>query len=910
MAGIENKISRSLSLFLAVSFACFLLPAAAGAAGTPILGTYSNWRIFSIIKPPVIQDGTEIEPVKVKIRWLDSDSAPAPADWNKAEIDDSGWLRGPVTVSPETAMLERLYLRGKFTVTSPGSVGTLTLTAEYHGGIIVYLNGEEVGRANVGKDVKDGQKEPVLAEKYPPEAFVTEKGMYLGPEGAYLEGRPNGAPLSPESKKRMELWVRRANIKIPAKALKKGINVLGIEVIRAGFDNTFNKVKMTKRVNSFPHEFMWATCEMLKLELTAAGSSGLIPNTARPQSFQVWNADIMAGDTDLDFGSQAEPLRPVKITGPRNGIFSGKLNTGSTKPIQGLTVKAGGLKGPVDIPAAAVKIRYGVPWGSESNRDATYYQPRPVYTAAGTLLASLSNNPPKEYTLGKANGSSLAGAVAPVWITVNIPKDAPAGLYTGVVTIKTSGAKDIAAAVELKVLPYTLPDRQDYSTWVDLIQSPDTLALEYKLPLWSEKHMAMIAESFSLLGGTGARIVYIPALAHTNLGNEESMIRWIKKGKNKYDWDFSIMDKYLDLAQKNMGDPKIVVLQVWEVYMRATMQKRFEDFVSLGYPQVTFVDPVSKRTEFGKLPPLSDPGSKAVWRELIEQVQARLKKRGLDKALMLGMFCDAIPPKEDVQFFLDAAPKLSWVQQGHGLFTKLQDIAEVGYNATVWGGFRFADGCKQTNQKGTAVVESWRGWNNKRLDAVFERNVGLDTYPASRWYFFPETGVTSELRGIGRIGGDYWKAVKDKNDRRSSYVHDRYKEGCWGGTSIALNLCNPVLAPGKDGPEATNRLIALMEGVEACEARIYIEKALLESKAKLGAELTGRCESALDERLLNMWRTLSNLQLNGPGYANAAGWRWSPGVSGHRYFLGSGWQKQAEDLFLLAGEIQQKLEKK
>ena len=910
MTGFKNKSSKTLNMLITAFSVLILLPVVSFAAGTVVLDTYSNWRMYSVIKPPVIQEAGALEIVKAKIRWLDSDTLPAPLDWNKPELDDSGWLRGPLTVSPETAMLERLYLRGKFTVTNPSSVGTLNLSVNYHGGIIVYLNGEEAGRSHIAKDIKSDPKAVILAEKYPEEAFVTDKGMYLGPEGSYLDGKPNGVPPTEDSKKRMERWERSAIIKIPAKALKKGVNVLGIEVIRTAYDKAFNKVKMPKRVNSFPHEFLWATCQIVRAELTAAGSSGLVPNTGRPQGIQAWNGDILAGDYDLDVGSQAEPLMPVQIIGPRNGIFSGKVLVGSTKVISGLSVKAGGLKGPAEIPASAIKIRFGVLWGMESTNDATYYKQRPIYSVGSLLMASLSNNPPKEYTLGKANGSSLAGAVAPVWITVNIPKDAPAGLYTGVVTIKTSGAKDIAAAVELKVLPYTLPDRQDYSTWVDLIQSPDTLALEYKLPLWSEKHMAMIAESFSLLGGTGARIVYIPALAHTNLGNEESMIRWIKKGKNKYDWDFSIMDKYLDLAQKNMGDPKIVVLQVWEVYMRATMQKRFEDFVSLGYPQVTFVDPVSKRTEFGKLPPLSDPGSKAVWRELIEQVQARLKKRGLDKALMLGMFCDAIPPKEDVQFFLDAAPKLSWVQQGHGLFTKLQDIAEVGYNATVWGCFRFADGCKQTNQKGTPIVESLRGWNNKRLDAVFERNVGLDTYPASRWYFFPETGVTSELRGIGRIGGDYWKAVKDKNDRRSSYVHDRYKEGCWGGTSIALNLCNPVLAPGKDGPEATNRLIALMEGVEACEARIYIEKALLESKAKLGAELTGRCESALDERLLNMWRTLSNLQLNGPGYANAAGWRWSPGVSGHRYFLGSGWQKQAEDLFLLAGEIQQKLEKK
>jgi len=88
----------------------------------------------------------------------------------------------------------------------------LTLSAEYQGGIIVYLNGEEVGRANVAKDVKDDPKSNVLAEKYPPEAFLTESGAYLSTTGK----------LTAEDKKRIELWGRRsAEIKLTAKGFEK-----------------------------------------------------------------------------------------------------------------------------------------------------------------------------------------------------------------------------------------------------------------------------------------------------------------------------------------------------------------------------------------------------------------------------------------------------------------------------------------------------------------------------------------------------------------------------------------------------------------------------------------------------------------------------------------------------------------
>ena len=907
IGGILHKKNRTnpARLSLPVLFCLLTFPA---AADTVLLDTYSSWRMFSVIKPPAIQSGPENKPVTLKIKWADTPSAKVAADWNKPEMDASGWLRGPVTLAPNVSMLDRLYLRGVFTVADPETAGELTLAAQYRGGIIVYLNGEEVGRNNIAKDKRNDPKAPVFAENYPEEAFVTDNGACLGPAGAKVNGKAIGS--NAESIRRMALWVREATVKIPSRVLKKGANVLCIEVIRAPYAKTFSKAE-PNMPGGYTYEFLWATCRMLKLELTAPAETGVIPNPGRPKGLQVWNADILAGDYDRDFGNPAEPLRPVKITGPRNGIFSGKVLAGSTGSLKGLSAVASELKGPAVIPATALTVRYGVPWGQEILVNQTYHaQPHP-YLSSTALMGCLSSSPLKEYPLGKAAGRSPAGAVAPVWVTVKIPKEAAPGLYAGGLTISIEGEKDIIVPVELKVLAFTLPDQQDYRTWVDLIESPDTLAEEYKIPLWSDRHFEMISSSFELMSGTGSRTLYIPAIAHTNLGNSESMIRWINKGRNKYEWDFSIMEKYLDLAQKKLGKPKLVVLQVWEVYMRSTMQKRFEDFASLGYPQVTFLDTATGKTELGKLPPLSDAYSKTLWRDLIEQVQARLKKRGLEKTLMFGMFCDALPPAEDVKFFFDIAPKIPWVQQGHGLFTKLQNIAEVGYNATVWGGYRFADGCKQTNQKDEPVVESLHGWNRKNLDAVFERNTGLDSYPASRWYFFPETGITSELRGIGMIGADYWKAVKDGRGRRVDFMHAKYKEGSWGGTSISLILCNPVLAPGASGPEATNRLMALIEGVEASEARIYLENALMDgsSKARMGTDLAKRCQAALDERLLNMWKALSNFEINSAfGAFNM--WRWGAGVAGHNYFLGSGWQEQAEKLFTLAGEAEQKIGRK
>jgi len=230
----------------------------------------------------------------------------------------------------------------------------------------------------------------------------------------------------------------------------------------------------------------------------------------------------------------------------------------------------------------------------------------------------------------------------------------------------------------------------------------------------------------------------------------------------------------------------------------------------------------------------------------------------------------------------------------------------VGYQASVWGGFRFADGGVQTNQEAPPIVQSLYGWRQPRLDALFERNLELDSYPSTRWRFYAETAITGELRGIGRIGADYWPVLRDARGRRSGRAHDRFAAGAWGGSWINLNLCSSALAPGPDGPLATTRLIALTEGVQECEARICIERALTDEalKGRLGPPLARRCQEALDRRLGDMWRALCNYQLGGPFFFGAGAWRWTPGIPGHRWYLGSGWPTATARLFDVAGHVQ------
>ena len=917
----------------------------ASGAGTPsaiVLDTGSFWRMHHALGMPVIRfdDGLrEIPPAGREADvWKAVVAKPtpdAPQGWMDPDFDDSTWYRAPAAAGCRTPYVRRLCARGKFTVTDPGKVSGLSLSLDYHGGAVVFVNGKELARGHVAAG--DAAKE-ILADDYPEDVFLDEDGKLLSVRG--------NAPLldkeavSEESLRRIARRTRTLNVPISGEHLRKGLNVIGIELVRAPYHKVLEAHKVTQQYKSkdMTNDMSWNTCELRRVRLAASSAAGLVPDAVRPQGVQVWNSDPLVTDFDLDFGIRAEPLRPIRLVGARNGGYSGKVVVGSTAPIRGLRAVAGDLAGPGGdtMPASCVCVRYALPWGvcrttSKGNLETTPYpaETTPLFALAESPLEEF---PVREKTLGGPTGglpnvrsvlryslepfhlndpgqpAPVFGAVVPVWVTVRIPKDARAGTYAGTVSLQVDGKAVAGVPVEVKVVDWTLPDPDDYRTWVELIQSPDTLALEYGVEPWSDGHFELIANSMKYLKEIGSRILYVPLIAHTNLGNEESMVRWVPKGDDRYEHDFSVMDRYLDVAEAHMGKPKIVVFAVWDLYLYraggvayASVGSRTRQQASKRAgegPQVTMVDPDSGKAEVGRLPPYLDPSSKALWKPLFDQLRERMKKRGLEKAMMLGTITDAWASKEQVQFFQDVGADFPWVSSSHGRHDKpkaMYELADVGYQAHAFGvecGF----------------AESLRGWSRPTLNALYERWGGFPATGISRWRHFGEYSITGNTRGIGRVGADFWQAVKDSQGRRKGHVSQRYPESSWR----QLTLITSALAPGPDRAVATAKYEAMREGVQECEARILIEEALSDKAMAetLGPDLVGRCRDVLDERHRSMWLSVSTLQV-GPLPEHAfAGWRGCAftGVTGYKWFLGSGWQERSEKLYATAGDVAKKLD--
>jgi hypothetical protein len=458
-------------------------------------------------------------------------------------------------------------------------------------------------------------------------------------------------------------------------------------------------------------------------------------------------------------------------------------------------------------------------------------------------------------------------------------------------SIAATGEKPVVVPLQVKVADWTLPDPQDRRTLVEILQSPDTLAAEYNVPLWSDRHWELIAESLRHLSDSGSRTVFIPLIAETNFGHEQTMVRWIRKGDSQYEYDFSIMEKYLGAVEKNLGKPTIVVFYVWDTYM--PLAGRWQAKGEAQGPVVTAWDPAAGKAQRLVLPQYTEAGSEALWSPLVEQLRQRLARRGLEKAMMLGMMTDVYPTKEQVAFWAKIAPGAPWVihshsQGGMGVY----QIAKVGYEIRVWSIRNAAD-------------TSLMGWKRPQMLNCYFRQADFNAYPSATWRQACEFAITGDQRGVGRLGGEFWPVIRDKSGLRKDRIYARYPQSGWQN----LNIYTSLLAPGPNGPIATHHYAHLLEGIQECEARIAIERALSDeaSKSRLGEDLIARCQAVLEERLRAMQRSFCplNNRLDGPPFrVSVVG---IPGIAAHFWYCASDWEARAESLFNLAGQVSARL---
>ncbi|MCX7805286.1 MAG: DUF4091 domain-containing protein, partial [Planctomycetota bacterium] len=676
--------------------------------------------------------------------------------------------------------------------------------------------------------------------------------------------------------------IRTMRVRIPVSALRKGVNVLALEIRRA---------PMKKET--------WNACGLVSVELRASGAEGAVaPATGRPRGIQVWNANILTAVTPfggqaavrtwagggalaqrfpLSWGDQYAPLLPIRVVGAKNGAFCGQIVVSSDSPVKGLTVSCGDLAyagGTAKIPSPSVEILYqGYPdaFPTSMDRDVN-----------ASLMDILCEKPPPEVPARPGGGGreeapkqefsirgtwTDPGAVVPVWLKVRVPREVPAGEYSGALTIRAEGLGTKNVPVRLQVADWTLPDPKDFVTHVGAMHSPQTVALWYKVQPWSDEHFRLMDRTLRYAAEIGGKLACVPLVAGaTWIQSDRSMVAWIRQEDGSFKYDFGLFDRYMDLIQKHLR-PETVLLYVTDGDGRCFIR-------GVSAPDGSVIP----------LPPYEPkPESVAFWKPALAAVRERLAARGLGGAAVLGLLWEqnaGEKGKAAVELFRQAASGMKLAQIAHyGGAGGANHGMPYGYTMSVWGN-KSPQPSKVFGARDVPLKVAW----HPRADAIWDiRFFG----PRGAFRTIMERSCQGTI-GLGPVGLDFWN-LPGRGAIEGA--------GAWN-----LSMCNQttgaLLAPGPEGPLSTVRFEQLREGLQECEARQVIEKAMADPalKAKLGEALTKKCEEMLKERAVAV-----DFASRGEWGLEGEGWQW---------FSASGWEDRTLSLFACAGEVARALDGK
>lgn len=779
--------------------------AASSQAGDAVslVGPASPWRVYSQLGPSRITKAIGPTASKPNVGYLViTPLAQPPAEaWANAAYDDQHWARVDKVSHVRTGASHfrtlGIYGRTYFGISDPTQVQGLTLKLQYRGGVVIYLNGKEIAR----RHMPEGKIEPgTHAVDYPVEAFaIVEDPLKVLPE------------------KR----IRSADIEIPSSALVKGTNVLAIENHRAPYREegcaTDDRFVLERSY--------WPTVGLLSASLSATSPAGV--QAAPAPGPRVWHATIsepIAREGALP--NPFEPLRTVTMCGPRGGVASGQVIVSAPSQMTGLTaetpkfVTADG----VALPANSVRIRYGLYWDYPKQ------------------FAGLAETAPEAATI-------------PVWLSVDVPGDAKPGIYRGQLQLK--GPLSQAVPIELEVTAWKLPDTKDWKSWACIFQSPETLAIHYKVPLWSDAHFALIDQSMAYQAKLGQKVLVVHGVASSLLARKTMVLYEQKNGK--VEPDFSAVEKYMALYKKHMGQPAMVMLQLWD----ANVDQKVA-------PSPDKVVPVTLRDGNGykdeRLPDYGQPGSDELWPAVIAGMKKAIKAQGWpESTLVLGLTQDAVTRDNQTAFFAKHFPDIPWFTYTHG------SLPAKPLKLAAW--ISPGQGAGHSSGRGWRTPRGYPNMTNLRGHLDEQSN------PIS-YRVGQMSALVEGANGIGGMGLDYWPVSADGKNKPASIFQAGPHFQSW--FRIIRGAPRTLLAPGPTGPISTAMYENMLAGLQECQALIYVEENA--KNPKLSPELAKRAAGTYDR-----------LKAHG----DLLNWDTPPG---------HGWHDEAARLYRIAAEIQATLE--
>lgn len=144
-----------------------------------------------------------------------------------------------------------------------------------------------------------------------------------------------------------------------------------------------------------------------------------------------------------------------------------------------------------------------------------------------------------------------ARTVRPVWVSLEIPQDADAGIYKAVVTVSHNGRGKVKLPLEVEVVDHVLPSPDKWNYYLDLWQHPTSVARAQGLEVWSDEHFEALVPVMKRLADAGQKVV--TATLNKDPWNHQCydgyapMILWTKHKDGSWSYDYTVFDRWVQL---------------------------------------------------------------------------------------------------------------------------------------------------------------------------------------------------------------------------------------------------------------------------------------------------------------------------------------------------------------------------
>lgn len=283
---------------------------------------------------------------------------------------------------------------------------------------------------------------------------------------------------------------------------------------------------------------------------------------------------ITWADADVHYARHAAPAVDVRRDttivawrGERVGMRGLLFTNGTSAPAATLSVKAVGKNASATaLTPEASWLRYVI---TDSFSTCGYH---PDSLAPYTVAEVID--------LPATKAKIQAAEVRPFWVSIEVPRELPAGDYRYTLSLK--GAKAKALTFTVKVIDRQLPEPHDYAFHLDFWQQPYSVARYNNVEPWSDEHFRLMRPYMQELARCGQKVVsailfYEPWGQQSN-DKFEPMIQVVRHtaadGSASWSYDYSIFDRWVEFMAECGIDEQIDCYSMvpWDMTFRYTTE--------------------------------------------------------------------------------------------------------------------------------------------------------------------------------------------------------------------------------------------------------------------------------------------------------------------------------------------------